>query len=280
MRLVLPLCAAIALSLFAARLEAAEDDKADEEEADAVRLAENAFEYRDFKKVVEVLTTWQPTRIVNRLRRITAHRIKGISLHLLKDVTGAREELGQLLLEDPKHKLDPFAVPPAVIETFEAVRQEMKPRLDRILADRGLRPIDPEPTTGPPKLVLVETLHPAVALLPFGLPQFLSDDPALGAVFLAAQAITLTVNIVGFARADALDPVLPDSGMMEVPNPEFKNWRLAFYVGLIGAVASYGASVILAYWSGLPAYNARQVTPPQSGAEKPPGAPRVFVFEF
>lgn len=145
------------------------------DEARALSLATSAFEYRDFKRVVEILEPWvKPPRIVDPGRRKEAHRLLGVSHHILGNKERAEEELSQLLLADPEHRLDPFVVPPAVIETFDRVRERMRPLLDDLARQN--------PKTPPKKLPGLALSSPLFAYAPFGLSHFLAlDAPEWGA---------------------------------------------------------------------------------------------------
>jgi hypothetical protein len=252
----------VALALpWAAAVARAADAEIDAD--GAVANATNAFEYRDFKKVIDVLKPWlHPPRIQNRDQRIAARRLLGVSLHVEGDVAGAREEFSQLLLEDPTHKLDPFVVPPPVIETFEAVRREMKPTLDRILRERGQRLEDPSL----PRVVVVATANRFVALAPFGVPQFQLDEPGLGITFLSVQAAALAANVTGYFRAKAIH----DAGGND------SAWLAVMYGGLVAFGVSWVASAILGNVE-LADYNKVLLQAPPRGAP-PPGGVLTLTF--
>ncbi len=195
--------------------------------------AKSAFEYRDFARVIKILDPWvHPPRIADPVRMLEARRLLGISLHVEGKSEPAREEFGQILMAEPDHQLDPFVVPPAVIEAFEDVRTKMKPVLDRIRAERrrqaGL-PLEPEPPSGAP--------HPIVAYLPFGLGQMIAlDQVEWGAAWLAVQVIGLATNIVGYWLAEQLKN---DDGFLEPQNQDAYDQRLAIQYG---GVALFGAA--------------------------------------
>jgi hypothetical protein len=178
----LGLCAWALLALPAAAEppEAAPLEAAPTDEARALSLAASAFEYRDFRRVVEILEPWvKPPRIVDPGRRKEAHRLLGISHHILGNRERAEEELSQLLLADPEHKLDPFVVPPAVIETFDRVRERMRPLLDDLARQN--------PKAPPKKLPGLALSSPIFAYAPFGLSHFLALDAPSGAVWLSLR---------------------------------------------------------------------------------------------
>lgn len=230
----------------------------------AVASAENAFEYRDFERVVKLVRPWlHPRRILDPKLALVARRLLGVSLHVLDRREEAKEEFAELLLIDPQHKLDPFLVPPAVIQTFEDVRTAMRPTLNRILRARGVQPLRPTPATGPPSLQVVEVPPLAIAFLPGGIPQFAADETGWGVLWAVLQAGFLTLNLVGFDQA----------GRNE--GGRFSLWTGLQYAGLVGFLGAWTASGIQGY-AQLKGVRARSLTapdlvpPPVEPARSPP----------
>jgi hypothetical protein len=214
------------------------EESGDAEARHAVEQAANAFEYRDFQRVVDVLTPWihPALRIADAKQRIVARRLLGITLHVLGKVPEAKEEFSQLLQDDPLHRLDPAVVPPQVIETFETVRTDMKPTLERLLKERGQKP-DP-PDEGPKKVVVVQVPPRFVLFAPLGFPQIALDEIGLGVALGAIQAVALVANIAPF-----LLPRQPEG------STALTGLRVMQYAGLIGFFATYGVSIVLAQGS-------------------------------
>ncbi len=181
-----------------------------DDETRALALASYAFEYRDFARVITTLDPWvHPPRIADRARLAEAQRLLGVSLHVQGDVARAAEEFAAVLQFDPELRLDPFIIPPAVIDTFERVRASMRPVLDRILADRKKAQVRP-PVVAAPLPPAATALPPLFAYAPLGLSHFLAlDEPGWGALFLGLQVIGLGTNAVGWNLAHRLED---DSG--------------------------------------------------------------------
>ncbi len=241
----------------------------------AVSGAKNAFEYRDFERVVDLLDPWlHPRRILDPVLAVQARRLLGVSLHVLGRTKEAKEEFSELLLLDPRHKLDPFLVPPAVIQTFENVRASMRPTLDAILRDRGERAEPETPTTGPPTVRLVPIPPLAIALLPVGIPQFAADEPGWGLLWAVLQVGFLTLNLVAFDQASRND------------GSAFGIWTGLQYGGLAGFLGAWTASGLQGYSQLKDQQQRRLALPPSlegpsSSPLTPASGPRLGIgWEF
>lgn len=169
----------------------------------AVRLAKAAFEYRDFSKVVELLDPWlHPPRIVDSTLEVRARELMGVSQHVLGQTTAAEEEFAQLLKLAPTHELDPFLVPPPVVQSFEEVRAKMKPILDRII-EATPKP-EPPTTITKTEIQLVPVPHTAMVFLPFGAPQFVVDEIGWGLMWAGLQAAGLALNVGAWRKGRSL----------------------------------------------------------------------------
>lgn len=233
------------------------------EAARALRMASDAFEYRDFDKVVEILRPWvHPPRIARPASMVEARRLLGIALHIRGDVPGAREEFAQALLVAPELALDPFAVPPAVIQTFEAVRREMSPVLE---------PRPPPSGAGTTELRLIELPDPAVAWLPFGAAQLfvLEDQAAWGATWLGLQLVGLALNVGGYLRARSLSA---GPGLAPSEVDAFNAALVLMYSGAGLAAAGYVGSVVQGHLAVEADVEARRA------AASPPGPAVWFGF--
>jgi hypothetical protein len=201
------------------------------DEPGALRLARAAFEYRDFARVLALLEPWlRPPRIVDRERRRDANRLVGVSAHVLGDVRRAEDAFAQALLADPSVELDPFVVPPPVIETFERVRASMGAVLRAEPTPRGA----PRASDG---------LAPRfVAWSPLGLGHFAAlDAPVSGSLWLALQLGGLATNVTAFwiARGYAgPDGYLGDPGdraALDRANVALGVGAAVFFVGWLGS---------------------------------------------
>lgn len=209
----------------------------------AVRLAENAFQFRDFATVVATLDPWlHPPRILDKTLLITARRLMGVALAGLEREEEAKEEFGQLLLLDPTHELDPFVIPPNIIAVFQGVREEMKDTLDRLTGKT-----EPDEVNTPVKEVVrveIATMPPRwMMALPGGMPQFTLGESGWGTLWLALQVLGAVMNVVAY-RA-----LLPTR--TETSPGRYYGLLTVMYSG----VAIFGGSWVASTLFGLSRYN-------------------------
>jgi hypothetical protein len=141
---------------------------------------------------------------------VEAYRILGISEYQLGDKRAARAAFVNLLSFAPDHALDPFLVPPPIVEFFDAVKKEHEPALAPLrerrrelaeqqrLADEAKRRLlaEEQLRTGPPtKIVRVEERVYLFNWLPLGAGQFQNGDRATGAAIAAGQLVLGLVNV-------------------------------------------------------------------------------------
>jgi hypothetical protein len=141
---------------------------------------------------------------------VEAYRILGIAEFHLGDLPQARAAFVNLLSYDPDYALDPFLVPPAIVEFFDRVKKEHEPALAPLrdrrralreqqrLADEAKRRLLSEEAarTGPPtRVVRVEQHQYLFNWMPLGAGQFQNGDRAKGTAIAAGQIVTGLVNI-------------------------------------------------------------------------------------
>lgn len=141
---------------------------------------------------------------------VEAYRMLGISEFNLGDLPAARAAFVNLLSHDPDYALDPFLVPPAIVEFFDRVKKEHEPALAPLrdrrralreqqrLADEAKRRLlsEEQARTGPPtKVVRVQERLYLFNWMPFGAGQFQNGDRAKGTAIAAGQIALGAVNI-------------------------------------------------------------------------------------
>ena len=141
---------------------------------------------------------------------IEAWRILGLAEYQLGDKRAAREAFVQLLSIDPDQTLDPFLVPPPVVEFFDGVRVQAEPELAPLrerkkqlkeqerLADEARRRLlaEEQIRSGPPSKILVVQEHIYMLnFLPFGVGQFQNGDTTKGIIIAVSQVVLGAVNL-------------------------------------------------------------------------------------
>jgi hypothetical protein len=159
---------------------------------------------------------------------LLAFRILGISEWNLGDKPQARAAFVALLSEDPDYKLDPFLVPPAIVEFLEEVRRDHEPTLAPLreqkkalreqerLAEEARRRLlaEERARTGPPtKVIRVEERIYALNWIPFGAGQFQNGHQVKGTAIAAGELVLGALNI----GAILLHNQLVDSGSRCIP---------------------------------------------------------------
>jgi len=141
---------------------------------------------------------------------LAAQQILGISEWHLGDRNQARSAFVSLLSIDPEHKLDPFLVPPAIVEFFEDVKREHEPTLRPLrerrrvlkeqerLAEEARRRLFAEERarSGPAtKIVKVQERSYILNWMPLGAGQFQNGHRAKGTAIAAAELVLGAINI-------------------------------------------------------------------------------------
>jgi len=141
---------------------------------------------------------------------LTALQILGISEWHLGDRSQARSAFVSLLSLDPEHKLDPFLVPPAIVEFFEDVRRDHEPTLRPLrerrrmlkeqerLAEEARRRLFAEERarSGPAtKIIKVQERSYILNWVPLGAGQFQNGHRAKGTAIAAAELVLGAANI-------------------------------------------------------------------------------------
>lgn len=141
---------------------------------------------------------------------VEAQRMLGISEYQLGDRAAARAAFVNLLSYEPDYALDPFLVPPPIVEFFDAVKKEYEPVLAPLrerkreladqqrLADEARRRLLAEEAAraGPPqKIVRIEQRVYMFNWLPLGAGQFQNGERAKGTAIAAGQLVLGMVNI-------------------------------------------------------------------------------------
>ncbi len=141
---------------------------------------------------------------------VEAYRILGLSEYQLGDRGAARSAFVNLLSIDPDYTLDPFLVPPQIVEFFDRVKRDAEAELAPLrerrrllkeqerLAEEARRKLLAEEAarSGPPsKVVLVQERVYLFNWLPFGAGQFQNGDTGKGTAIAISQVLLGAVNL-------------------------------------------------------------------------------------
>ncbi|MFL5312115.1 MAG: hypothetical protein ACJ79H_16910, partial [Myxococcales bacterium] len=185
--------------------------EAEDAVAEQVRLAQRDFEYGDYAKVAQRLAGLvEVGRFQTPELRARAYTLLGEALLLQNPPREAEAHRAflELLFLDPDTELDPFYVPPRVIEFFEREKKELEPQIAPLRAQRRAekearrRAFEEEAArrrqeendrrlkTMQPTVERTVVQHEFwVSLLPFGLGQLQNGDRTLGYTLATLEVI-------------------------------------------------------------------------------------------
>ncbi len=176
-----------------------------------LKRAKDRFEFGAYADAAGTLRRYLATGpALTEEEAIDAYRILGISEYHLGDQAQARAAFVNLLSHDPDYALDPFLVPPPIVEFFDRVKREHEPALAPLrerrralreqerLADEAKRRLlaEEQSRTGPPtKVVRVQERLYLFNWMPLGAGQFQNGDRAKGTAIAAGQIVAGVVNL-------------------------------------------------------------------------------------
>lgn len=164
------------------------------------------FEYKNFDKAIELLSglLYPEMQLTSEDDIVSAREMLGLAYFYTGKEGKAEEEFTALLYLRPKHRLDPFLVPPPAVQFYDSIWKApaMKAKLEQIERERQaaleaerrkaqeaskVRRIYLERTVTEKSFVFV--------LLPFGLGQFQNGDTELGIAMASVQGLALLTNM-------------------------------------------------------------------------------------
>jgi tetratricopeptide (TPR) repeat protein len=163
--------------------------------------------YADAAAVLRQLLAGSPR--LTDAESVEAYRMLGIAEYQLGDQPQARSAFVNLLSVDPDYALDPFLVPPPIVEFFDRVKRDSEPALAPLrqrrrdlreqqrLADEARRRLlaEEQSRAGPPtKIVRLEERIYLYNWMPLGAGQFQNGDRAKGTAIAAGQLVLGLVN--------------------------------------------------------------------------------------
>lgn len=185
-----------------------------------LKRAKDKFEfgsYADAAGALRQLLSGEPD--LSDAEAIDAYRMLGISEYQLGDLPQARAAFVNLLSFDPDYALDPFLVPPAIVEFFDRVKKEHEPALAPLrerrrslrqqqrLADEARRRLlaeEAQKAGAPTKVVRVQERIYLFNWLPLGAGQFQNGQRAKGTAIAAGELVAGMVNIAALITHNQL----------------------------------------------------------------------------
>ncbi len=260
--------------------------------AEDLKRARDRYEFgawADAAGAVRELLAGHPN--LGEAESIEAYRLLGLAEFQLGDKIQARDAFVHLLALEPDFKLDPFLVPPPIVEFFDKVKGEREPELAPLrerrrqlkeqqrLAEEARRKLlaEEQARSGPPaKILRVEEHIYLFNWLPLGAGQFQNGHRTKGIVIASTEVVLGIVNIGAIllhnqiasnndrrcsvrGGPDCSNPPIPDSDRRLLSNIDTVKYISA---GLFWAVYAYG--VIDAHRFYVPRIET-EVTPGQGG---------------
>jgi hypothetical protein len=169
---------------------------------ETLRRAVNEYAYGNYDTAIEQLRALlYPMRLVSDAQVIEARKYLALSYQLTDKPELMEEEFAKLLYLEPDYTLDPFSIPPSIIEAFEAIRTRLKPQLDAIRLRRVEASDGGTTASGPVVSTTLIERNDIVTLLPFGIGQFQNGDDGWGLFFALSEVVLLGVNIGAYMYA-------------------------------------------------------------------------------
>jgi tetratricopeptide (TPR) repeat protein len=174
---------------------------------DRFAAAQLQFDYKNFEQAIGLLRDllYPEVLLASEGDIADAREMLGLAYFYTGDEPRAREEFTALLYLRPKHRLDPFLVPPPAVQFFDSIWQEpaMQERLEQIERERQAAEDAANKKAGQPTVVrriylerTVTEKHFWIVFMPFGLGQFQNSDTTLGIVMASTQGLALLANAI------------------------------------------------------------------------------------
>jgi len=241
-----------------------------------VSALRSGYEYGRYAEVLERATGRIDQGRLNDLDLVELHKLAGLSAFHLHRTEDAERHFRALLRLDPDFSLDPFAVPPPVVEFMDSLREQMAAELDLVRQERRLRVererarVERERVTAEEQRRRVELLARQVTvrrvekrsmlvnLVPFGAGQFQQGRTSLGTLFAASEGVLAVTSVIAFFAYGAL----VETGKVTVDDirgqprevtfryiptervPQARNWERLKWGSAVGFYAVYAAGVV------------------------------------
>jgi len=212
------------------------------------------FEHKNFGNALQLLRPLlEPVvQLAKEEDIVLARELLGLVYFYTGNEEGARDQFRRLLYLRPRHRLDPFLIPPQAVRFFDQIWSDpqMKEQLEKIEKEQEERDrLDAEKNKPQVKTLVrreylkqVDTEHyRLVAFLPFGLGQFQNGHTLKGVLLATGGGLALATNVVCYGLQLALANDQGQYSKAEIPT--IRALRVTQYVslGVLAGLWAYGA---------------------------------------
>jgi hypothetical protein len=167
------------------------------------------FEHKNFGNVIQILKDllYPAVQLTNEDDIVAAHEMLGLSYFYVGEKEKASEEFTLLLYLRPRHRLDPFLVPPPAVAFFDRIWNDpvMKEKLEKIEKERKEKErLDTEKKKEKPPRTVVRRIYMQsqeehhsrfLTFLPFGIGQFQNGQTTKGILLASGGGLALVTNV-------------------------------------------------------------------------------------
>lgn len=217
------------------------------------RRGKSLFEFGDCGPTTEMLAPLAvPGKLQDDRSQLDVHLMLGVCYVLAAKELEASREFSSLLAIDPDFTLDPFLVPPPVIEVYDRQKAVMKEQLTEIRKAREASKASGLDASGGVLLertTVVKDVPLAAAFMPFGLAQSANGENVKAVVVGSIQGAFFAAN-AGMYWAGLL--TLRGREPNKLTEEELATYNALGYghlVALVGFTAAYGYGVADALWN-------------------------------
>jgi len=215
------------------------------------------FEHKNFGNAIGILKEllYPAVLLTSEDDIVTAREMLGLSYFYVGEKDKAREEFTLLLYLRPRHRLDPFLVPPPAVAFFDRIWNDpaMKEKLEKIEKERkekerleAAKKKEKPPKTYVRRIYMQsrEEHHSRfLTFLPFGVGQFQNKHNVKGILLASSGGLALITNITCYALRYSLrkqDPITGQYGYEDTELAEALEITQFVSLGVFLATWVYG----------------------------------------
>jgi len=180
--------------------------------------AKNYFNFGNYKKTIKILNK-NIVKLDNKDDKIEGFKLLGASLFFRNKKELAKKEFRELLSLNHEIKLDTLVYPPPLIDFFNKIKEEF---IKKNTMMKDILEKDKKKKEENDKVIVIKEVHFKevfkvnttieknsyfFTLIPFGYAQFRNNQKNKAYVFLTAESILLTSNIVSYFLTYSLKDV-------------------------------------------------------------------------